>query len=149
MRTTGWTAALLLGSTVLWAQATPPAGPAPAGQKQSTAGAGPAKPTAVSCQQLMQRHEQTMSDLEQMDAKLYGLVEKMNAAKGEARIDAAAAVINELMRQRRQVHERMTADAAMMSAYAMQHMSQGAGGAHCPLLETAMGAAIGPPTPER
>jgi TolA-binding protein len=149
MRATGWTAALLLGSTVLWAQAAPPAGPAPAGQEQPRAGAGQTKPMAVSCQQLMQRHEQMMSDLEQMDAKLYGLVEKMNSAKGDARVDAAVAVINELMRQRRQVHERMTADAAMMSAYAMRHMSQGAGGAQCPLMEMAMGAAVGPPTSER
>ena len=57
-------------------------------------------------------HDQRMAEQKAMmakmaagDQRLADLVAKMNAAKGEERIAAMAAVLNELVAQRRQMHQ--------------------------------------------
>jgi hypothetical protein len=57
--------------------------------------------------EMMKMHEQMMAQMKASDAKLDALVKDMNAAAGEARITAMAAVVNELARQTRAMHERM------------------------------------------
>jgi hypothetical protein len=58
-------------------------------------------------QDMMKMHEQMMADMKAGDAKLDALVKNMNAASGEARVTAIAAVVNELVQQHKAMHGRM------------------------------------------
>jgi hypothetical protein len=58
-------------------------------------------------QDMMKMHEQMMADMKAGDAKLDALVKDMNAATGEARVTAIAAVVNELVQQHKAMHGRM------------------------------------------
>jgi hypothetical protein len=60
-----------------------------------------------STQHMMRMREQMMAEMKAADARLDALVRDMNAATGNARIDAVAAVLNELVQQRKAMHERM------------------------------------------
>jgi vancomycin resistance protein YoaR len=61
-----------------------------------------------SMQEMMKMHEQMMADMKAGDAKLDALVKDMNAATGNAKITAVAAVVNELVRQHKAMQERMS-----------------------------------------
>ena len=52
-------------------------------------------------QQMQQQRRAWMEQVQERNKKLDELVAKMNAAKGEAKVDAIAAVINEMMDQRK------------------------------------------------
>lgn len=52
-------------------------------------------------------HERMMADMKAADARLAGLVDAMNTAKGDAKVDAIAQVVNELVRQHKAMHEHM------------------------------------------
>jgi hypothetical protein len=56
---------------------------------------------------MMMMHEQMMADMKAADSRLDALVRDMNAATGNAKIDAIAAVLNELRQQQKAMHERM------------------------------------------
>jgi hypothetical protein len=56
---------------------------------------------------MMKMHEQMMAEMKAADSKLDALVKDMNAAKGEAKVDALAAVVTELVRQHKSMHDRM------------------------------------------
>jgi hypothetical protein len=56
---------------------------------------------------MMEMHEQMMTDMKAGDAKLDALARDMNAAAGDAKVNATAAVVNELVRQQKAMHERM------------------------------------------
>jgi hypothetical protein len=56
---------------------------------------------------MMKMHEQMMAEMKAGDAKLDALVRDMNAAAGDAKVNATAAVVNELVRQQKAMHERM------------------------------------------
>lgn len=58
---------------------------------------GPA--TAAQCREMM-------ADLKAMDGRLDEKLAAMNAAQGEARMDAMAALLNELVTQRKTMHEK-------------------------------------------
>jgi hypothetical protein len=58
-------------------------------------------------QDMMKMHEQMMAEMKVADTKLDALVKEMNAASGEAKVNAVAAVVTELVRQHRSMHERM------------------------------------------
>jgi hypothetical protein len=66
-----------------------------------------AQPQQPGMQDMMKMHEQMMAEMKADDAKLDALVKEMNAANGDAKVDAIAAVINELVRQHRIMHGRM------------------------------------------
>lgn len=55
-----------------------------------------------------------MEMVRQHDQKLEELVAKMNAAQGEAKVDAIAAVLNELVAQRKQMRQHMGTGPGMM-----------------------------------
>jgi hypothetical protein len=57
--------------------------------------------------EMMKMHEQMMAEMKVSDGRLDALVKEMNAASGNARVDAIAAVVNELARQNRAMHEHM------------------------------------------
>ena len=52
-------------------------------------------------------HEQMMAEMKAMDARLTEKVAAMNAAAGNEKIEAMAAVINELVAQRKTMQEHM------------------------------------------
>jgi hypothetical protein len=58
-------------------------------------------------QDMMKMHEQMMAEMKANDAKLDALVKDMNAATGDAKVNAMATVVNELVRQHRAMHGRM------------------------------------------
>jgi hypothetical protein len=52
-------------------------------------------------------HETMMAEMKAGDARLETLVKAMNAAAGDAKTNAIAAVVNELVAQHRQMHAHM------------------------------------------
>jgi hypothetical protein len=52
-------------------------------------------------------HDKMMADMKAADEKLDALVAKMNGAKGNAKVDAMAAVVNELVAQRKMMRGQM------------------------------------------
>lgn len=57
--------------------------------------------------QRMDTHEQMMADMKAMDATLDLKVAAMNAAKGSAKVDATAAVINQMIAHQKQMMAKM------------------------------------------
>lgn len=74
------------------------------------------------CQEMMAKHEEMQQEMAAMDARLGALLQQMNAASGEERIDAMAAVLNELIEQRRDMHEMMMEKGPGMMRHMMMHM---------------------------
>ena len=58
-------------------------------------------------QDSMKMHAQMMSEMKKADTTLEALVADMRGAKGNAKIDAVAAVVIELVRQQQAMHARM------------------------------------------
>jgi hypothetical protein len=90
--------ALVLG---LWA--------APTAEAQPGAGPGPMHPGSMGQMTPEQQrlHEQMMTEMQARQQKLDDLVKKMNAATGPEKVDAIAAVVNELVAQRGMMRSRM------------------------------------------
>jgi len=76
------------------------------------------------CAAMMQQHETMQKHMAEMNAKLQPLVGEMNAAKGSARIDKTAAVVNELVAQR-----------AMMQKEMMEAGMNGMSMSDCPMMK--------------
>jgi uncharacterized protein HemX len=66
---------------------------------QAQAAQGAAQPQQPGMQEMMKMHEQMMAAVKSGDAKLDALVKDMNAATGEGKVTAIAAVVNELVQQ--------------------------------------------------
>jgi hypothetical protein len=67
-----------------------------------------AQPSAQpNMQDMMKMHQQMMAEMKAADAKLDQLVQQMNAASGEAKVNATAAVVTELVRQQKSMHAHM------------------------------------------
>ncbi len=62
---------------------------------------------APSMPDMMKMHEQMMAEMKAADARLDALVKDMNAATGDAKVNAVAAVVAELVRQQKSMHDRM------------------------------------------
>ena len=77
---------------------------------------------------LLAERQQIMAAMREMDQKLKDLVAKMDAAKGEAKIDAVAAVVRDLVTQRTQMSDRMMTMQGRMMGHMMQHMMSMQGG---------------------
>ena len=58
-------------------------------------------------QGMMKMHEQMMAEMKANRARLDGLMKEMNSASGNAKVDAIAAVVTELVGQQNAMHERM------------------------------------------
>lgn len=77
------------------------------GATQLGLSAQPAQPQQPDMQDMMKMHEQMMAEMKAGDAKLDALLKEMSAATGDAKVNAVAAVVNELVRQHRGMHGRM------------------------------------------
>src|SRR6185369_4406055 len=104
-------AALALGALPVMAGDTPP--PPPADH-------------AAHHQQMEAMHAELMAKLAAMDAKVDGLLATMNAASGDAKVDAIAAVVTELAAQRKELRDMvMQGMQAMHGAGDHDHMMMG------------------------
>jgi hypothetical protein len=70
-------------------------------------------------QDMMKMHEQMMAEMKANRTTLDALAKEMNAASGGAKVDAIAAVVNELVRQQNAMHDRM--------GHMHEHMMSGRG----------------------
>lgn len=101
----------------------------------------------MDCDAMMQKMQ---SSSKEMDDRLQALVDEMNKAKGSAKVDRTAAVINELVSQRKQMREQMMAMMPEMMGHMMQHMHSGmmSGMSHsmsaCPMMKGSAQAAEPP-----
>jgi vancomycin resistance protein YoaR len=93
---------VVLGGTILAIQLVSPAA------AQNRQAQPPASSTqSQNMQDMMKMHEQMMTEMNAADAKLDALLKEMNAASGNARVNAMATVVTELVRQNRSMHEHM------------------------------------------
>ncbi len=81
-------------------------------QKEERKGAG--MPPA--CEEMMAMRQSMHAEQVSADAKLNDLVAKMNAASGEKKVDALAAVVSEMVAQRQARHEKMATMQSKMEA---------------------------------
>jgi len=98
------------------------------GQEHSHPAGAPAAEGASmmeKCQAMMARHHEMMEQHQAMDAKLDGLVAAMKSAAGDDKVPAIAAVVEELVGQRRAMHGMMADHHAGMMRHMMEHMGQG------------------------
>lgn len=56
---------------------------------------------------MMKMHEQMMADMKAGDEKLDALVKEMNTLSGDAKVNAIAAAVTELVRQQKAMHDHM------------------------------------------
>jgi hypothetical protein len=78
-----------------------------AAQSPSTQSAQPHEQAPSNMPDMMKMHEQMMADMKAADSRLDALVKDMNTATGDAKLNAVAAVVTELVRQQRSMHEHM------------------------------------------
>ncbi len=129
----------LVGAMTLWAQQ--PTSPPPASQKVEMGKPGMTDEKTME-DSMMAHHKEMMAKMEAADARLDGLVKTMNAATGSKKTNAVAAVINELVAQRKQMRDDMMAMQPEMMKHMMEHMAMGMmkgmedSMAKCPMMKT-------------
>ena len=78
---------------------------------------------------MMAERQKMMANMRAMDQKLNDLVAKIDAARGDdAKIEAVAAVVKQLVAQRAQMHSQMEAMQTRMMDHMMEHMMSMQGG---------------------
>jgi hypothetical protein len=133
--------ASFFGAVTLWAQQPAPP-PSPPAQKMEMPGKPGMMDEKMMEEPMMAHHKEMMARMEAMDARLDELVKKMNAATGKGKPDAVAAVVNELVAQRKQMREQMMAMQPEMMKHMMAHMRMGMmkgmedSMAKCPMMKT-------------
>lgn len=75
--------------------------------------------------QTMQMHQKMMADMKAVDEKLNALVMKMNAATGEAKVNATAEVVTAVVQQRAAMRDAMMQMQGQMMGHMMQQMAGG------------------------
>jgi hypothetical protein len=100
----------------------------------------PAQPSAdmsAKCKAMMGEHDRMMADMKAADQRLDGLVAKMTAASGQAKVDATAAVVTEIVAQRKTMRDGMMQMHGGMMGHMMDHMQAGPKSmAMCPMMKT-------------
>lgn len=126
---------LLVPSTGIGQQAPPAAAPPHQHGQMQPAAKGQAGQMTMSCQQMMQGHQKMMEQMKAMDGRLDTLVQQMNSASGQAKVDATAAVVNELVSQRKTMREGMEGMQGRMMQHMAEHMQAGGKGmTACPMM---------------
>lgn len=91
---------------------------------------------SAQCKAMMASHGQMMTEMKAADARLDDLVSKMTAASGQAKIDAIAAVVTEIVAQRKAMRDGMMKMHGSMMSHTMEHMQAGAESmAMCPMMK--------------
>jgi len=71
--------------------------------------------------EMMEWHQKMMEKMKAQDAELDKLVKEMNAATGEKKVDAIAAIINKVMEIRKVWHTEMEARHQKMMEWMKEH----------------------------
>ena len=91
---------------------------------------------SAKCKEMMAQHDKMMAEMKSADQRLDGLVAKMNAASGQEKIDATAAVVTELIAQRQTMRERMMSMHHSMMGHMAEHIQAGPQSmAMCPMMK--------------
>jgi hypothetical protein len=110
---------------------------AQAQQLPATDKATPQAGMAAKCQAMMAEHEKMMAEMKAADLRLDGLVAQMNAATGQPKVDATAAVVSEMVAQRKAMRDGMMKMQPRMMAHMMEHMEAGKDSmAMCPMMKS-------------
>ena len=113
-----------------------PQGPPKAATAKAKPQAGMPTDMAAKCQAMMADHEKLMKEIKAADQRLDDLVTKMNAASGTEKVDATAAVVNEMVTQRRTMRDGMMKVEGGMMGHMMEHMQAGKDSmAVCPMMK--------------
>ena len=84
------------------------------------------KPAAMpDCAAMMQKEDAMKQHMADMNARLQTLVDDMNKARGSAKTEKMAAVINELVAQRSMMQKEMMTMQPQMMEHMMEHMKSG------------------------
>jgi hypothetical protein len=75
--------------------------------------------------QQMKMHDEMMSKMKEMDARLDAKIATMDAAKGDQKVEAMAAVIKEMVSQRKDMQDNMMKMHDMRKGQMMEHMKPG------------------------
>lgn len=111
------------------------------GPQRPRPGMGPGAGMGPRCQDMMAERQKMMTDMQAADKRLDDLVAKMNAASGTEQAAATAAVVTEMVAQRRKHREAMMGMQQRMMGHMMQHMQAGKGSmAGCPMMKERGGA---------
>jgi hypothetical protein len=145
MRFNRFVTAILAGFAAVVMSAIPglarqmPQAPPQATMAKATPPSGMAADMAAKCQAMMADHEKMMADMKAADERLDVLVATMNAASGLEKADATAAVVGEMVAQRRAMRDGMMKMEHEMMAHMMEHVQAGKDSmAACPMMK-AMG----------
>ena len=85
---------------------------------------------------MMAEREKMMTEMKAADQRLDDLVVKMNTASGTEKMAATAAVVSEMVTQRRKMRDGMMKMQEDMMGHMMQHMQAGtASMASCPMMK--------------
>ena len=114
--------AVLIVPCGLFAQQEQGKTPAPAAQAGTKVESAPERPMS-GCQ--MKERDEMMSRMKEMDARLEAKVAAMDAAKGDQKVEAIAAVIKEMVSQRKEMQEHMMKMHDMKKGHMMEHMQPG------------------------
>jgi hypothetical protein len=98
--------------------------------------ATPSTDMSAKCKAVMADHEKMMAEMKAADERVDGLVTNMNSASGQAKVDAIAATVTEIVAQRRTMRERMMGMHQEMMTHMMEHMQAGPQSmAMCPMMK--------------
>lgn len=78
-----------------------------AAAQSASPSAQPREQAPSNMQDMMKMHEQMVAEMKAADTRLDALVKDMNAASGDAKVNAVAAVVSELVRQQKSMHAHM------------------------------------------
>ena len=99
----------------------------------------PAKPPtdmSTKCKAMMAEHEKMMAEMKVADQRLDQLVTDMNSASGQAKVDATAAAVTEIVSQRKTMRDRMMGMHGGMMTHMSEHMQAGQQSmAMCPMMK--------------
>ena len=101
---------------------------------------GMAADVVAKCQAMMADHEKMMTVMKAADQTLDDLAGKMNATSGMEKANATAAVVNELVSQRRTMQDGMMKRQHGMMAHMMEYSQAGKDSmAMCPMMKQTIG----------
>ena len=129
--------AMMAGSAAVVISAAPGlAAQTPHEQHTATAKAKPPSGMEAKCQAMMAEKEKMMADVKVADQRLDDLVATMNTASGMDKMAATAAVVSEMVTQRRTMRDGMMKMQEDMMGHMMEHMRAGtASMASCPMMK--------------
>ena len=87
------------------------------------------------CRQIMNMRQKMRAEMNAQDKELRKLLDQMNSAPPDQKVEAMAAVVNKLATQRLAMHQRIQSMQGRMMQHMMRHMQMGRGSMpECPMM---------------